>query len=51
MALAGGAWGAYSLRGLGVTTPVAATTGNFVRTVPFALALSLVMLRQAELSL
>ena len=50
MALAGVAWGTYSLRGRGVTTPVAATAGNFVRTVPFALVLSLVMLRQAELS-
>ena len=51
MALAGGAWGAYSLRGRGVRAPVAATTGNFVRTIPFALVLSLVMLRHAELSL
>ena len=51
MAVAGVAWGAYSLRGRGVTTPVPATTGNFVRTVPFALVLTLVMLRQADLSL
>ena len=50
MVLAGVAWGAYSLRGRGVRMPVAATTGNFTRAVPFALVLSLVMLRQAELS-
>ena len=51
MALAGVAWGAYSLRGQGVTTPVATTTGNFVRAVPFVMVLSLVLLRHANLSL
>ena len=39
MALAGVAWVAYSLRGQGVTTPVATTTGNFVRAVPFVIDL------------
>ena len=29
-------WGVYSLRGKGSVTPVAATAGNFVRTLPFA---------------
>lgn len=41
MASAGVAWGVYSLRGRGVTDPLAATAGNFVRAVPFVLALSL----------
>ena len=43
---AGVAWGAYSLRGKNVTPgpaadPLATTCGNFVRTVPMAVALSL----------
>ena len=50
MALSGIAWGVYSLRGRAAAAPVATTTGNFVRTVPFAAALSLVMLRQAAIS-
>lgn len=37
MAVAGVAWGFYSLRGRGVTTPVAMTAGNFARSVPLAL--------------
>lgn len=39
MTLAGVAWGAYSLMGLGSTTPLAATAGNFLRAVPFSLPL------------
>ena len=50
MSVAGMAWGVYSLRGRGVTTPVATTTGNFLRSVPFAFALSLVVMRQMEIS-
>ena len=38
MALAGIAWGAYSLRGRSSRAPLAATSGNFVRSVPLALA-------------
>ena len=38
MALAGVAWGAYSLRGRAVRAPLAATSGNFLRSVPLALA-------------
>jgi drug/metabolite transporter (DMT)-like permease len=41
MAFAGVAWGVYSLRGRGVADPVAATAGNFARSLPFALVLSL----------
>jgi len=37
---AGCAWGVYSLRGKGVADPTSATAGNFLRAVPFALALA-----------
>ena len=39
---AGVAWGIYSLRGKGERNPASATTGNFVRAVPFATALSII---------
>src|SRR4030095_9023823 len=38
---AGIAWGVYSLRGRGERNPASVTTGNFVRAVPFAAALSI----------
>ena len=41
MAIAGIAWGIYSLRGRGATDPVGATADNFLRTVPLALAVIL----------
>jgi drug/metabolite transporter (DMT)-like permease len=41
---AGVAWGIYSLRGKGGQDPLRATAGNFVRAVPMAILLSLVML-------
>ncbi len=44
MAGAGVAWGLYSLRGRGSTDPLAATAGNFLRSVPLALLLSLLAL-------
>ena len=44
MLLAGIAWGAYSLRGRGVTDASAATAGNFLRAVPMAVALSVLMI-------
>lgn len=52
---AGVAWGTYSLRGRrkqahGSANPTAVTAGNFVRTVPMALALSAVALPQWHLS-
>jgi drug/metabolite transporter (DMT)-like permease len=37
MALAGVAWGFYSLRGRGEKEPVYQTAGNFIRAVPFGL--------------
>jgi drug/metabolite transporter (DMT)-like permease len=40
MMVAGISWGVYSLRGGGATDPVAATTDNFVRSVPLALLVS-----------
>lgn len=46
MALAGFAWGIYSLRGRGSASPVAQTAGNIVRSVPLMFAMSLVALRQ-----
>jgi len=51
MLLAGVAWGVYSLRGKGAGDPLRATTGTFVRAVPFAVALSLAMLPWARTDL
>lgn len=48
MAIAGVAWGVYSLRGRGVTDPLAATAGNFVRAAPLALVLSLLLATNAH---
>ncbi len=48
MGLAGVAWGIYSLRGRGVTDPIGATAGNFVRAAPLALALALALIGQAH---
>lgn len=36
MAIAGAAWGAYSLRGRGAADPLRETAGNFLRSVAFA---------------
>jgi len=48
MAIAGVAWGVYSLRGRGVPDPLAATGHNFMRAVPLALALSLAFVMRAH---
>ncbi len=40
---AGVAWGIYSLRGKGIGDPAAATAGNFLRAVPFAVLLSVAL--------
>ncbi|MGA8148541.1 MAG: DMT family transporter [Gallionellaceae bacterium] len=40
---AGVAWGVYSLRGRGAGDPIRVTAGNFLRAVPVAAALSLLM--------
>lgn len=44
MITAGIAWGVYSLRAKGAGEPTAVTTGNFIRAVPMALGLSLIMM-------
>jgi drug/metabolite transporter (DMT)-like permease len=49
MLSAGVAWGVYSLRGKTAGDPIAATSGNFLRAVPFAALVSVVMIRQARL--
>ena len=41
MAVAGVAWGIYSLRGRGAANPLAQTAGNFARSVPLALGVLL----------
>jgi drug/metabolite transporter (DMT)-like permease len=46
---AGVAWGVYSLRGKGAGDPTRVTAGNFLRAVPIAAALSLLMLNGASL--
>ena len=46
MAIAGIAWGFYTLRGRGTTNPLADTTGNFLRTVPIIILTTLPFLSQ-----
>jgi len=48
MAIAGVAWGLYSLRGRGVSDPLAVTAGNFARAAPLALMLSLLFVARAK---
>lgn len=48
MLAAGIAWGIYSLRGRGVANPLAATAGNFLRSLPFALLLCLIFLPRLQ---
>jgi drug/metabolite transporter (DMT)-like permease len=50
MAIAGIAWGVYSLRGRTSRDPLGATAANFGRAVPFALIVSLVLLADADIS-
>ena len=45
MVAAGVAWGAYSLRGRAANDPLATNADNFLRAVPFTLALSAALLR------
>jgi len=49
MLAAGAAWGIYSLLGRGATDPVGGTAGNFLRAVPFTIALSAVTAAHASL--
>lgn len=50
MACAGIAWGLYSLMGRTVADPAAATAGNFLRSVPFAVALAAPSLQNLKLT-
>ena len=50
MAIAGIAWGIYSLLGKSSKNPIENTTANFLRSVPFAIGVSLVALPQLNLS-
>ncbi|MCY7354292.1 MAG: DMT family transporter [Lysobacter sp.] len=46
---AGVAWGIYSLRGKGAGDPTRVTAGNFLRTIPIALVLGLLMFEEMSL--
>jgi drug/metabolite transporter (DMT)-like permease len=46
---AGVAWGIYSLRGRSEKNPASATAGNFLRAVPFAVFVSMIMISQTRL--
>ncbi len=48
MIASGVAWGVYSLRGRGAGNATAVTAGNFVRALPFAAVLGVVMLARAD---
>jgi drug/metabolite transporter (DMT)-like permease len=48
MAVAGIAWGGYSLRGRGIADPLAATARNFVRAAPLALLTSVLSMGSAH---
>ncbi|WP_036169760.1 DMT family transporter [Massilia sp. 9096] len=48
MALAGVAWGGYSLRGRGVPDPIQASAANFVRALPLSLLLALAFAMRAH---
>ena len=50
MAVAGLAWGLYSLRGRGAKNPLEETTKNFVLALPLALVINLLMLKDAHVS-
>ena len=50
MALAGISWGFYSLRGRETRNPLADTTNNFIRALPLAVLVSIVMFGQFHLS-
>ncbi len=50
MAIAGVAWGLYSLRGRGTTAPLESTASNFLHAVPFVLVVSLLFANRLSLS-
>jgi drug/metabolite transporter (DMT)-like permease len=50
MSAAGIAWGAYSLRGRGVSDPIRITSDNFMRAVPMVLLISLAAVPYLQLT-
>ena len=50
MAAAGMSWGFYSIRGRSSGDPLANTTGNFVRSLPFAAVLALIFIPNLHLT-
>ena len=50
MALAGIAWGVYSLLGRGAADPLAATGSSFITALPLAIVVSIVFLEQQSIS-
>ena len=50
MSLAGISWGFYTLRGKGSANPLAETTGNFIRTIPFMIVAFLPFIYRINLS-
>lgn len=50
MAVAGIAWGGYSLRGRGIANPSLATAQNFLWSVPFAVIVSAVFISKIEIT-
>ncbi len=50
MAIAGTAWGFYSLRGRGAVDPLGDTTANFICSLPLAIVVSLIMLGDIHVS-
>jgi drug/metabolite transporter (DMT)-like permease len=50
MAIAGVAWGVYSLLGRGAKDPLAQTAANFIRSVPFVLGVSLLSIPMFSVS-
>lgn len=51
MCISGIAWGVYSVRGKGVSTPVVMTAGNFARSAPMAIIASTIAFSSAHLEL
>lgn len=50
MLIAGGAWGIYSLLGKSSSNPLQMTAGNFLRAVPFATGLSLMLIPKMQMN-
>jgi drug/metabolite transporter (DMT)-like permease len=51
MAVAGISWGIYSLRGRSSVSPVAVTKGNFLRSIPFVVLISLIFFQDLHIAL